>query len=616
MTQPAADITPDEVISRQRNRQVTALTVVILVLAGLVWLSRSAGQQEQKFEPVPLVGGTTDSPAFKKEDVAQIEIWSGKDKPMVLVRTDGGWRVPGRYNAPADRNDIDALLTKLFDAKRLGRASTEDTSKYVQYQLADDDAAHLRLQSEAGKELLHLLIGRSEDNARDFVRLANDDPKGIFELAGPGGAWDTLYSRLQLDVGGKPEPKRWLDLSAFRVIETGTRVDRLTIQDGDRGFEFRNDPLAENKWDVTLPRAGEGESTNIQAVVNALANLAAIDVAGRDVDAGSLGLADSRRWVTLEYLQESRPVKATLTFGTVKDGNVAVQLKSSNQGTLLYWVAEYVLARVFRKTGDFIRRVDLGLMPIGVDVDRIRVADGDKILEADKRVIAGSLKDWRITLPSEGKGDRFAISNLLTTLNSQRGLKFNDPADHVAVGVAPSVSRRFVEIGWAEKGEKKEGEESPAEIRKTGALYFGKTEQGEIAVLVRVTDKEDALFWLDEEVVNELFVDPVEYMNVKVRHILITWKDKFEGAMPKDPQRTEAQARDLVQKILDRLAAGEDFVKLQVEFNEDGVADKVYEVSRDAGLVKPFADLSFRLGLDKWDQVETQFGIHIIKRVE
>lgn len=612
----APTLTPDEVISRQRNRQVMVLTLVIVALAGLVWLSRSTTREEPKYEPVPLIGGTSDAPAFKKEDVAQLEIWTGKDKPLILARDEGGWRVPARFSAPADRNDVDALLTKLFDAKRLGRASTEDAAKFEQYRLGDADAVHLRLQSAAGKELLHLLVGRSEDSARDFVRLTGDNPQGIFELAGPGGAWDTLYSRLQLDLDGKPEAKRWLDLAGFKVIEAGTRVDRLTIQDGPRTFEFRNDPLAENKWDVTRPRTGEGESAAIQGVVGALAALSATDVAGRDVDAGGLGLADSTRWVALEYLVETRPVKVTLTFGTVRDGQVAVQLKSTSQGALLYWVGEHVLARVFRKTGDFIRRGDLGLMPVGADVDRIRMADGDKLLHAEKRAAAGSLKEWRLTAPSESRADSFAISSLLTTLNQLRGLRHLDPADFIALGVDPSVSRRWLEVSWAEKGEKKEGEEAPAETRKTGALYFGKTEQGEIAALVRVTGKDDTVFWLDEEVTRELFIDPVEFMNVKVRHILVTWKGRFEGANPKNPERTEAQARELVASILKRIEAGEDFVKLQVEFNEDGVADKVYEVSRDAGLVKPFADLSFRLPVGGHDQVDTQFGIHIIKRIE
>lgn len=624
MTEPAKPeverLISDEVVAKQRNRQVMVLTVIILVLAGLVWLTRATGTEQPKLDPVPLVGGSKDALAFKKEDVTQIEIWAGKDKPLILTQDQGGWRVPARFGAPADRNDVDALLTKLFDSKRLGRASTEDTQKYGQYNLADEDAVHLRLQSAAGKELLHLLVGRSDDGARDFVRLLGDHPQGIFELAGPGGAWDTLYSRLQLDVDGKAEPKRWLDLTSFKVIESGTRVDKVIVQDGDRTFEFRHDPVNEDKWEVTRPRQGDGEATAIKGVVSVLENLAASDIAGRDTDAGALGIADSKRAVTLEYLRDTRPVTATVTFGQRKDGLVAVQLKTANQGALIHWVADYVLDRVFRKPGEFIRRADLGLVPVGIDIDRIRGADGDKLLHADK-VAAGPVKEWRLTKPAEAKADRLAVSTLLTTLNTLRGLKHLEAADFVALGVDPSVSKKWLEIGWAEKGEKKEGEEAPPEIRKLGALYFGKIEQGEVAVLVRVTGRDDAVFWLDEAVLQELFSDFDSYVDfeVTVRHVLITWRGKNDRALPKDPNRTKEQADAIVAEVLQKARAGEDFVALQKAYSDEQNPDfdnYTIVVTPREQLVPEFIKLAGKLKLDEVDICESMFGIHVMKRIK
>jgi len=609
----------DEVVGRQRNRQVMVLTVIILVLAGLVWLTRKNSTPEAKLEPVQLVGGGTEQ-TIKREDVSQIEVWAGKDKPLVLVRDSGGWRVPSRFGAPADANDVDALLAKLFESKRLGRASTEDTKRYVQYRLGDDEAIHLKLQSVAGKELLHILVGRSEDSARDFVRLLGDNPQGIFELAGPGGAWDTLYSRLQLDVDGNPEPKRWLDLSSFKVIENGTRVDKVLLTDGDRNFEFRHDPVDDNKWEVLQPRIGEGEAAAIKGVTSVLENLAASDIAGRDTDAGALGIADSKRVVTLEYLVATRPVRATVTFGTRKDGMVAAQLKSNNQGALIYWVGDYVLDRVFRKPGDFIRRTDLGLVPTGIDIDRIRAADGESQLEAEKTG-TGVSREWKLTKPGSGKGDRLAISTFLSTLNTLRGLKHQAALDFVALGVEPSVSRKWLEIGWSEKGEKKEGEEVAPEIRKLGALYFGKIEQGEVAVLVRVTGKEDTVFWLDEAVLMELFGDFDAFVDfeVTVRHVLITWKGKNDRAMPKDPNRSKEQADAIVAEVLKKARAGEDFVALQKSYSDEENPDfdsYTIVVTPRAQLVPEFIKLAGKLKLDEVDTCETAYGIHIMKRIK
>jgi parvulin-like peptidyl-prolyl isomerase len=107
-----------------------------------------------------------------------------------------------------------------------------------------------------------------------------------------------------------------------------------------------------------------------------------------------------------------------------------------------------------------------------------------------------------------------------------------------------------------------------------------------------------------------------QHYEVKVRHILITWKGKSASATPKDPERTEEQARKLATELETRAKEGEDFVKLQLEYNEDSTADKVYDVNPTSAFVEPFKKLAASLPPGGVGNCESQFGIHIMKRIE
>ena len=107
--------------------------------------------------------------------------------------------------------------------------------------------------------------------------------------------------------------------------------------------------------------------------------------------------------------------------------------------------------------------------------------------------------------------------------------------------------------------------------------------------------------------------------NVKVKHILLGWKDLHTDD-PRGVARTRAELVKLVTKTLAALAKkGTKIEPLMAELSEDpgsAVSGVAYDVTPEAGLVKPFLDLSLRLKLDEVGVVKTPFGIHIIKRVE
>lgn len=106
----------------------------------------------------------------------------------------------------------------------------------------------------------------------------------------------------------------------------------------------------------------------------------------------------------------------------------------------------------------------------------------------------------------------------------------------------------------------------------------------------------------------------------QVKHILIGWKDPERGDQdPRAAARTRAEADQLAQSLLGRIRAGEPIEPLMAEFSEDpgsAVTGEAYEATPDAGLVFPFKRLSLRLDVGEAGLVLSEFGWHVIKRVE
>ena len=126
--------------------------------------------------------------------------------------------------------------------------------------------------------------------------------------------------------------------------------------------------------------------------------------------------------------------------------------------------------------------------------------------------------------------------------------------------------------------------------------------------------------------IDESTLPTVQYpapTNVVVQHILVAWDGT--GVDTQKSKRTKEDAQTLANKIL-KLArtAGADWSSLQDEYNEDcgpdgnggTYAHNEYPVSSDAGLVKPFKDLSLSLGAGQIGICESKYGFHIIKRIE
>lgn len=104
----------------------------------------------------------------------------------------------------------------------------------------------------------------------------------------------------------------------------------------------------------------------------------------------------------------------------------------------------------------------------------------------------------------------------------------------------------------------------------------------------------------------------------KVKHILLGWEE-VHATDPRGEKRTRGELEKLVRETVAQLKKGDKIEPLMAKLSEDPGSAKAgtsYDVSPDAGLVAPFKELSLRLKLNEVGVVKTDFGIHIIQRVE
>ena len=105
---------------------------------------------------------------------------------------------------------------------------------------------------------------------------------------------------------------------------------------------------------------------------------------------------------------------------------------------------------------------------------------------------------------------------------------------------------------------------------------------------------------------------------MKVKHILLGWAE-VHAEDPRGTKRTRAELEKLVKDTVTKLNGGAKIDDLMKSLSEDPGSAKTgtsYDVSPDAKLVGPFKNLSLRLKLNEVGVVKSDYGIHIIQRVE
>ncbi|HRC55070.1 MAG: peptidylprolyl isomerase [Myxococcales bacterium] len=111
--------------------------------------------------------------------------------------------------------------------------------------------------------------------------------------------------------------------------------------------------------------------------------------------------------------------------------------------------------------------------------------------------------------------------------------------------------------------------------------------------------------------------------SAEVRHILIGWRDLAEayngGIDERAAARSQAEAEVVVEAVLAKLKGGATFESLMAEYSEDGgsaATGRSYQASPDAQLVLEFRQLSLRLSPGEYGVCQSNFGFHVITRVQ
>lgn len=116
----------------------------------------------------------------------------------------------------------------------------------------------------------------------------------------------------------------------------------------------------------------------------------------------------------------------------------------------------------------------------------------------------------------------------------------------------------------------------------------------------------------------DILARPPAGAKAKVKHILLGWTE-VHADDPRGTKRTRKELDKLVKETVAKLKSGAKIDALMKELSEDpgsAQAGTSYDVTPEAQLVPPFKNLSLRLKPDEVGVVKTDFGMHIIQRVE
>jgi parvulin-like peptidyl-prolyl cis-trans isomerase-like protein/caspase domain-containing protein len=107
--------------------------------------------------------------------------------------------------------------------------------------------------------------------------------------------------------------------------------------------------------------------------------------------------------------------------------------------------------------------------------------------------------------------------------------------------------------------------------------------------------------------------------SAKVKHILLGWTAAHPPDDEKGAKRDRVTLEKLVKDTVAKLIKGAKIEPLMAELSEDPSSAKSgtsYDVTPTAGLIAAFKNLSLRLRVGEVGVVKTDYGIHIIQRIE
>ncbi len=243
---------------------------------------------------------------------------------------------------------------------------------------------------------------------------------------------------------------------------------------------------------------------------------------------------------------------------------------------------------------------------------QIEVESAPDPRDATKRI-------WNVLKPEPSYGNSATIDGAIEALRTLRGADVAGKPSPQGLELGVAKAERWVEVKFNSKG-----------AGKTESLRFdfGIVKDREVALWVSSEKQGELIWWVNEYVLTRVFRPLADFVDVAplpppgpavteravVTHILIS----FTGTgVPTKQPRTRLEARKLALTILEQAQGAGDWKALQLQYNEDGAPHTEYPVEKDdLRWDKSFTSGALSLKAGEVGLFETQFGYHIIKRVE
>lgn len=335
-----------------KTKNLIILAALLVVLAGINFMQKSSHQKSTSGSSAETVIPGT----FAKENLGKITLGFGPDsEQVVLVSSPGGWLVETAFNYPANEERIDTLLRNF--SSLTGEFRSDNESVLDQYGLDQGQSIKVRAYDKQGNEAMAVDVGKTPERfPGHFVRLPDQNKvylsqKGLLSHLGVYGP------------PAAPESKHFLDLQVLQ--EDRLEVDRIVVIDGDTKLDlvkkFAVEPVAEDAPEGSEPtvdrmtwewqRAGSNlalAKTKVDALLGAVVNIRATDVADPGAPPSDYGLGSPVRQVTL-HLQGG--TTRVLEFGAERpaEGSRQAGTYFRSEGQDGVWlVSDYTTRNIFK----------------------------------------------------------------------------------------------------------------------------------------------------------------------------------------------------------------------------------------------------------------------------
>ncbi|NKB49856.1 MAG: DUF4340 domain-containing protein [Alphaproteobacteria bacterium] len=241
------------------------VTVITVVLATFVVLDRPTA----KFDPVerePVFADLRANP----DAAAKVEVRS-RFGSFSMVRADGAWSTPDRFNYQVDSNDVRRLIVSISDMRYIER-KTSLPERFARLEVDDVDginaeSAYVRISDDSDKVLAEAIVGRASarfiDGSVSGTYIREPDTTNVWLVSGIANVQTRLVP--------------WLERSIVSV--PANTVARVELSSGEGTVVLsRETPDSE---DFVLADAPEGRTVdkrNVTSISRALANVDLEDI--------------------------------------------------------------------------------------------------------------------------------------------------------------------------------------------------------------------------------------------------------------------------------------------------------------------------------------------------